>query len=197
MSWLKRWFGVRNIRERIPILRTLAVCTGVSRKNARTELYWTVGFALLAVPIVLVIVLFTRPLSELPAQVFEVIGRGELMIYAATVCGAALYSLRHGIDSVPEAIKNRITPIGTLTVGTSLLLAVAVISYVVRRMADINHTSLNENLLNIVSFVVLITSLVFAYVVLALKFSLHSGAAIASHEQTDSFGKQWEAERGA
>lgn len=80
---------------------------------------------------------------------------------------------------------------------TSLLLAMAVISYVVRRMADINNTSLNENLLNVVSVLGLITSLALAYVVLALKFSLKSGAAPASHEQTDSFGKKWEAERGA
>ena len=98
MMWLKGRDRKESFIEQIPVLRTLSVCTSISKKSARTELYWTVGFALLAVPIVLVIVLFTRPVAELPTQIFEVVGRGELMIYAATVCGAALYSLRHGIE---------------------------------------------------------------------------------------------------
>ena len=195
MKWLKGRKGSSGITANIPLLKTLDVCTNASKRSARTELYWTVGFALLAVPIVLFIVLFTRPPAEIPAQIFEVIGRGELMVYAATVCGTALYSLRHGIDAIPSAIKSRITPKGTLSVVISLLLAIAVISYVVRRMADINKMSLNEGLLNAVSFFVLAASLTLAYIVLSLKYALQSGAATASHEQTADFGVEWEAQR--
>jgi len=190
------WIADRMVR--VPIVKTLTVCPKVSRKHAQTELLWTVGFALLAVPVVLMIVLLTRPIEELPGQVLEVVGRGELMIYAASVCGAALYSLRHSIEGpIPDALKSRVTPKGTLSVATSLLLIIALLSYVVRRMSDINHTGLNENLLNVVSVVVLLLSLLFAYVVLSLKFALISGAGPASHEQTDDFSKAWEAERDA
>lgn len=188
--------ALRDCLAKTPILKTLAVCPDVSKRKARTELLWTVGFALVVLPIVLVIVLFSRPLHELPTQIFEVIGRGELMVYAATVCGTALYSLRHGIDGpIPDALRSRITPIGTLSVTISLLLGIALLSYVVRRMGDINHIQLNENLLNYSSVIVLILSLIFSYVVLSLKFALSSGAAPASHEQTEDFGKKWEAER--
>ena len=192
---MRGWSGLLS---KLPILKTLAVCPKASKKNARTELYWTVGFALLAVPIVLVIVLFTQPVETIPRHIFEVVGRGELMVYAAAVCGAALYNMRHGIDGpLPEALQSRVTPLGTLAVCTAMLLALALISYVVRRMGDINHTHLNENLLNVVSVLVLAASLVFAYVILSLKFALNSGAAIASHEQTEDFQKQWEADRDA
>lgn len=156
------------------------------------------GFAFLAIPVVLVVVMFTRSLWELPNQILGVIGRGEMMIYAASVCGTALYSLRHGIKGpLPEALKARVTPIGTLTTFTAILLFFAVASYVVRRMGDINQIPINEGLLNTVSVLVLAASLIVTYVVLSLKFALSSGYAPASHEQIEDFRKRWEAERNA
>lgn len=120
------------------------------------------------------------------------------MIYAAAICGNGLYSLRNSIDeSLPEAFKQSVTPIGTLSVITSLLLGVAIILYVVRRMSDINHIFINENLIKFMSLVVLFLSLLVVYVILSLKFALNSGAAPASHEQTADFKKQWDAERDA
>lgn len=190
--------STKSWKNKLPILKTLTVCPMVSKEQARTELLWTVGFALLAVPVVLVIVLFTRPIGEIPSQIIQVVGRGELMIYAASVCGSALYSLRHGIEGpIPEVQKDRVTPIGTLSVGTAVLLIVALLSYVVRRMGDINRIVLNEDLLNWVSVIVLLASLLFAYVVFSLKFALTSGAAPASREQTTNFADAWEAERDA
>lgn len=183
-------------RENVPLLKTLSVCPKVSKKHARTELFWTVGFALVAVPIVILITLLTKPVNELAAQLFDVASRGELAVYAMTVCGLALYNLRHNFDGpVPDALKQRVTERGTLTVWISIILGVSMIFYVVRRMGDINNIQINANLLNAVSIVVLVASLTFAYVVLSLKFALNSGAVPASHEQTADFGKAWEAER--
>ena len=191
MSDPQRW------KERVPLLKTLAVCTAEARKHARIELYWTVGFALLAVPIVILIVLLCRPLAEIPEQILDVVGRGEIMVYAATVCGAALYSVRHGIDGpVPDALKARVTPIGTLTSWTAILLTVAVITYVVRRMGDLFKLPINDALLNLLSIGVLGASLLLAYIILSLKFALNSGAAPASHEQTKGFSELWESQRG-
>ena len=184
--------------EKFPILKTLVVCPEISKQHARIELLWTVGFAFVAIPIVFIITLYTRPLQQVPAQLFDVASRGELMVYAMTVCGLALYNIRHNIsETIPDALKQSVTERGTLTVWISLILAVAIISYVVRRIGDINNVQINENLLNAASIVVLIASLTFAYVVLSLKFALNSGAVSASHEQTADFAKTWEAERDA
>ena len=192
---MKKWI---EFMGKAPVLKTLSVCPVVSRRNARIELMWTVGFALIVVPIVIMIVLFSRPINEMPGQVFDVIGRGEIMIYAASVCGAALYSIRHGFEGpIPESLRSKVTPLGTLTVCITILLALALGSYVVRRMGDINHIDINHDMLNVSSVIVLFLSLTFAYVVLSLKFALRSGAVPASHEQTINFGKKWEEERDA
>lgn len=180
------------------MLRTLQVCTRASKLSARVELAWSIGFAFIPLFIVAMVVVYSRPLADMPFEVFDVIGRGELMVYAAIVCGATLYALRHNIEGpLPEVIRQRSTPLGTLTTLTVSCMAIALSSYVVRRMGDIHHIPLNEFLVNLLSVLVLTFSISISYVVLSLKHALNSGAAPASHEQTEDFSKAWEAERNA
>jgi hypothetical protein len=139
------------------------------------------------------IVVFTENIAGMLKQVFAVLGRGELMVYAASVCGATLYALRHSIDGpLPEGIKHRVTPLGTLSTVTAVCMVVALISYLVRRMGDLYNIAVNEYLLNTLSILALLFSVLVAYVVFSLKFSLDSGAARASYEQTEDFKTQWE-----
>lgn len=184
--------------HQIPVLKTLQVCTKKSRESARTELFWNIGFAFVPVVIVAMIVVLSKPLAEAPSQVFSTVGRGELMVYAASVCGAVLYSLRYNIKGpLPELVQAKATPIGTLSTLTGLCMFVALSSYLVRRMSDIHKLALNENLLTGASLIVLVLAVVIAYVVFALKHSLEGGAADAAREGDTSFAAKWERSKNA
>jgi hypothetical protein len=73
-------------------------------------------------------------------------------------------------------------------------MAIAMAAYVVRRMGDLHNIKLNDGLLYGVSWVLLISSIIVAYVVFALKHSLSSGFSVASREQTGDFGAKWRQE---
>lgn len=185
-------FSLDPLIARIPVVRTLAVCTRESKRDARVELTWQIGFALLSVFVVGLIVLLTQPPQEFFSRIYPLISRGELMVYAASLCGATLYVLRHHIKApIPDVLIGRITPVGNLTVWTGILMLVAVCSYIVRKMSDLHHISMNDNLLYILSWAVLAASLVISYVVFSLKHSLTSGYSTASREQTQDFSSQW------
>jgi hypothetical protein len=140
----------------------------------------------------------SKPMDSLPSEIFLLLGRGELMVYAASVCGAVLYTLRHNLDGpLPESIKQHATSVGTLTSSSIICMFVILSAYLIRRLSDMHHFPLNERTMNVVSIISLLFSVVVAYVVYSLKYSMNSGSAVASHEQTEDFGKKWEAERDA
>lgn len=182
----------------IPLLRTLDVCTRQAKSDARTELGWLVGFAIIPLIIVLFAVFFTRPFSEAPHALFEIAGRGEMMVYAASVCGAALYSLNHAFsDELPENIKQQVTPLKTLGIISWACLVIAICAYLVRRLGELNNFPVNEGILTWSSILVLIFSVVIAYITFSLKHSLQSGFTTASREQTKDFAKEWNRDRDA
>lgn len=182
----------------IPLFRSLDVCTRHAKANARVELGWFVGFAMIPLFIVLIAIVFSRPFSEAPRAIFEVVGRGEMMIYATSVCGATLYSLRHSLsDTLPEVIRLRATPLGTLATMSWLCLLVAICAYLVRRLGELNGFRVNDGILTWSSMFVLIFAVLIAYITFSLKHSLNSGATIASREQTEDFAKEWDRERDA
>lgn len=169
------------------------MCPPSAREKARVELVWNIGLAFLPVVLVVVIVIFSMPLLDIVPQVINVIGRGELMIYAAALCGSVIYALQHNFDAdIPDALKPYVTPLRTLTTVTGVFMFLAMTAYVVRRFSDVHHTPLNVGLLTWASVALLVLSVVIAYVVFSLKFSLASGAAPAARQQTKNFAKEWE-----
>lgn len=184
--------------NKVPILRTLQVSTRKSRENARAELFWNIGFAFIPVVVVVLIVVLSKPIGEAPAQVLSTVGRGELMVYAASVCGAILYTLRHSLNGpLPDAVTTRTTSVGTLSTLTVICMFVAISSYLVRRMSDIHHLALNEPLLTWSSLIVLILSVMIAYVVFSLKYSLVDGGVEVAREADTAFAAKWDRSKDA
>ena len=182
--------------SQIPLFRSLDVCTRRAKSDARIELGWLVGFAIIPLILVLFAVFFTRPLGEAPSALFDIAGRGEMMIYAASVCGAALYSLNYTIaDPLPDYIQQRVTSLKTLTIISWICLFIAIFAYLVRRLGELNNFSVNEGILTWSSIVVLIFAVLIAYITFALKHSLQSGSTTASREQTEDFSAEWNRER--
>jgi hypothetical protein len=191
-NWGKKLFA------QLPILRSLRVCTRESRRKAITELWWYIGIAFVPLLIVILAAALSKPIGALPSEIFTMLGRGELMVYAASVCGAILYTLRHNFDGpIPDAIKQQVTSIGALTTSSGICMFFILCSYLIRRLSDMHQFPLNENAMNLISIICLLFSVIVAYVVYSLKYSMSSGAAIASHEQTEDFKNMWEAARDA
>jgi hypothetical protein len=190
------WGG--KILARLPILKSLQVCTRDSRMKAITELWWYIGIAFLPLPIVILAAALSNPIDELPLEITKMLGRGELMVYAASVCGAILYTLRHNFDGpIPESIKQKTTSLGTLTTISSICMFIILASYLIRRLSDMHSFPLNESAINSVSITALVFSVIVAYVVYSLKYSMSSGVSVAFQEQTDDFKDKWAAIRDA
>ncbi|WP_188658576.1 hypothetical protein [Sphingomonas metalli] len=120
------------------------------------------------------------------------------MVYAASVCGSVLYSLRHNFDGpIPDALKESATPLGVFWVSAGGCMFVAVIAYIIRRLGQLNNFPVNIGVIDTVSVILFIFSIIIAYVVFSLKHSLASGMTPATTEQTASFREQWEARRDA
>lgn len=190
--------GGKSLLAYLPILRSLQVCTRESRRKALTELWWYIGISFVPLLIVILAAALSKPIEELPSEIFLLLGRGELMVYAASVCGAVLYTLRHNLDgALPDSIRQQATSVGTLTSSSIICMFVILSAYLIRRLSDMHHFPLNERTMNVISILSLIFSVIVAYVVYSLKYSMSSGSTIASHEQVEDFRKKWEAERDA
>ena len=189
---------LQGLASHVPIIRTLGVCTREAKRKARTELSWNISFALIPLGVVALIVVMSQPLPQGFGQIFSVIGRGELMVYAASICGAALYSLRHAFDGpIPEVIKDDVTPVGTLQTVVWICVSLAMAGYIIRKASDLHSFPLNVWVVNWSSAILLALAILVAYVTFSLKYALASGATVVSREQTVDFGKTWERERDA
>jgi hypothetical protein len=183
---------------RVPIIKTLQISTRRARESARAELLWNIGLSFIPVFTVTLIIIFSKPLGDAPRLIFSTLGRGELMVYASSICGVVLYTLRHNINGpIPESIASRTTSIGTLTTLTVICTLFAISAYLIRRMSDIHNLSLNEGLITWASLIILILSVIIAFVVFALKHSLVNGAADAAREGDTSFAEKWEKSKNA
>ena len=157
---LAGWSRLRNWGKRLfahlPILRSLQVCTRESRRKALTELWWYIGIAFVPLLIVILAAVLSKPIDDLPSEIFTMLGRGELMVYAASVCGAILFTLRHNFDGpIPDAIKQQVTSIGALTTSSGICMFLILCSYLIRRLSDMHRFPLNENAMNLISILCL------------------------------------------